>query len=114
MARIKVFEEFIPLNTPPRSDAPVNPKIDTTPDLDDEEVEISWRSPSYIGHWFLSGPKRSLDEASVVARQMKMAETGSEPVIERLQPIDVFISTFARQLNPHGWTIDFEPEDDIA
>lgn len=111
MRQLKVYEEYGPGNTKPAAVAPANPKIDSVPDLNDTPVEICWNSPSYLGEWCLSGPKRTRDEASLIAKEMKRAETGSEPFTERLLPLDAFISMYAQKLNPHGWTIDFTPED---
>ena len=111
MRNLLMMEDFNPLNTKPQAVAPANPKIDPTPDLDDECVEICWKSPAYLGEWCLSGPKRSRDAAQSIVREMKSAEIGSDPEVEHLLPLDAFIATYAQKLNPHGWTLDFTPED---
>lgn len=111
MKRIQMFEDYDPWNTKPEAVAPTNPKIDSTPDLDDDFEEICWNSKSYNGEWCLSGPERSKSEAMKIAGEMKSEESGSPAEIDRLLPIDVFITVFAQKLNPHGWTLDFTPQD---
>lgn len=111
MKTIKMFGDFDPLNTKPMSSDPAHPQIKSKPSLNDESSEIKWHSPSYLGEWILSGPVRKKQEAQVISRQMKSAEIGSEPVVDRLPPLEVFMSTFAQKLNPLSWTIDFIPED---
>lgn len=111
MGIIRLLEDFNPWNTKPEAVAPANPKINLKPDLDDEEIEITWKSPSYQGEWCLAGPHRAKNEAAAISREMKAAETGSQPIVERLPPLDTFIATYAQKLNPHSWTIDFYPED---
>lgn len=111
MKTLKMFGDFDPLNTKPMTTGPSHPHIKPKPSLDDQASEIKWHSPSYLGEWTLTGPERKKPEAQAIARQMKSAEIGSEPVVDRLPPLEVFISTFAQKLNPLSWTIDFVPED---
>lgn len=106
-----MFEDYDPWNTKPEAMAPANPKINSTPDLDDDFEKICWNSKSYNGEWCLSGPERSKPEATKIAAEMKSEESGSPAEIDRLLPIDVFITVFAQKLNPHGWTLDFTPHD---
>jgi hypothetical protein len=111
MKTIKMFGDFDPLNTKPATSNPSHPQISAKPSLNDAETEIKWHSPSYLGEWILSGPDRKKAEALAIAKEMKYAETGSEPFVDRLPPLEIFMSTFAQKLNPHSWTIDFNPED---